>query len=77
MPLVGVSRRPRMERSVDLPHPEGPEIENVFSLFDVEVNARESVRFYLVGVENLGDSFEMNECGLIRQPFPCRPFLSY
>ena len=42
---------------------------NVFSLFDVDVNARESVRLHLVGVENLGDSFEMNECGLIVSHF--------
>jgi len=52
-PAVGVSRRPRIERSVDLPQPEAAR--------DGEMNAGEGVGFDLVGVEDLGEVLDVDE----------------
>jgi hypothetical protein len=61
VPSVGVSRRPRIERRVDFPQPEGPAIATYSPFVDLQVNAREGVRLDLVGEEDLGDVVELYE----------------
>ncbi len=58
LPSVGVSRSPSSASSVDLPQPEGPEMERNSPLRDVEVDAVERVRLEVVRVEDLGDARE-------------------
>ena len=42
-----------MENKVDLPQPEGPAIETNSPFVDIDVDARQRVRLYLVGQKDL------------------------
>ena len=61
VPPVGVSSRPRIDRSVDLPQPDGPAIDTYSPLLDLHVDAGERVRLDFVGVEHLRHAVQLDQ----------------
>ena len=61
LPSVGVSSRPRIDSSVDLPQPEGPAIETYSPLLISMWMPGQRVRLHLVGHEDLGDPVEADQ----------------
>ena len=50
-----------IDSSVDLPQPEGPDMATYSPLLIGKVHARQRVRFDLIGVENLGQVFNLDQ----------------
>ena len=61
MPPVGVSSRPMIESSVDLPQPDGPDMATYSPLSIDKVHAGERVGFDFVGVEDLGHILNLDQ----------------
>ena len=50
-----------MESSVDLPHPEGPDMATYSPFADGKMHARQRVGFDFIGVEDLGHGFNVDQ----------------
>ena len=68
LPSVGVSSRPRIDSSVDLPQPDGPGDRHVLALLDLEVDPRQGVGLDFVRVEDLLQVVERDERAAGVQP---------
>ncbi len=55
-PPVGVSSSPKIDSSVDLPHPDGPAIDTYSPRRNLQMNAAQRVRLDLIGIEDLLDA---------------------